>query len=288
MTTTDTFCNLRWIGAAAVAVLLGGTACGGAGSVSQSSPAVSAQPAPAGDLRAAGLSDPSFLTPLGIEGKYADHSVTLVGAYADPARLVMILRVSPNDVQPGLVSVTDDQGGQNASGGGGPTGAGDFFWHMDAGPRPRPDGVAHLTARVQWELPTGNPASPVAPLVLKFNLPVHKAVSLPAGSPFHLGSWTVTIQTLQVTPATVHVAALFEGASSDDLFGPNHLDLMTVLDETGKPLGPVSGGGGIAAGGNLAEFQWMRPISAGTYQLRFHGNGATHTVDLTVPASASI
>jgi hypothetical protein len=200
----------------------------------------------------------------------------------------MILRVSPNDVQPGLVSVTDDQGGQNVSAGGGPTGAGDFFWHMDAGPRPRPGGIAHLTAQIQWDLPTGNPASPVPPLVLKFNLPVHKSVSLPAGSPFHLGSWTVTIKTLQVTPATIHVGALFEGASGDDLMGPDHLDLMTVLDGTGTPLGPVSGGGGIAVGGTLLEFQWMRPVSAGTYQLRFHGNGATHTVSLNVPASAAI
>jgi len=228
-----------------------------------------------------------MLTLLQVSGRYADHAVTLMGAYADPARLVMIFQISPHDAQPDLVSVTDDQGGQNSSMGSSTSPGGNFIWHIDVGPRPGAGGIAHLKAEVRWGLPTGNPASPVSALVLKFDLPVHKSVSLPAGSPFHLGSWTVTIKTLQVTPATVHVEALFGGASGD-LAGPDHLDLITVLDGTGTPLRGVAGGGQIATGGWLAQFQWMRPVSAGTYQLRFHGNGATHTVNLEVPASSAI
>lgn len=82
--------------------------------------------------------------------------------------------------------------------------------------------------------------------------------------------------------------ALFEEVSGDELTGPNNLDLITVLDETGTQLLPVSGGGQIASGGYLLQFQWMRPVSAGEYQLRFHGNGAIHTMTLNVPASAWI
>lgn len=284
MTTSVT----AWLAFAASAVLIGATSCGATAHVAQSSAAASTQPPPGGDLQAAGLSDPSFLTPLHVEGKYADHTVSLIGAYADPGRLVLIIQVKPDDVEPTMVSITDDQGAQNTSSGLVPGAPGDFIWHWDAGPRPGAGGIAHLKAQVQWELPTGNPASPVQPLVLQFNLPVHGSVSLPVGAPFQLGSWTVTIQTLQVTPATVHIAALFAGASSDELMAPHNLDLITVRDQSGTPLRPVSGGGGIAAGGALVFFQWMRPVSAGTYQLRFHGNGATHTLALQVPASATI
>jgi hypothetical protein len=282
------FCKRQWLTLGAVASLLGVTACGPSAPIGQSIPAVSTQPLPDTDLRAAGLSDPTLLSPLHVQGEFAAHTITLTGAYADPARLVLIIQVKPDAVEPDMVSVTDDQGAQNSSSGELPGAPGDFIWHQDVGPRPGAGGIAHLKVQVAWGLPTGNPASPVQPLVLKFNLPVHHSVSLPGGAPFQLGSWTVTIQTLQVTPATVHVAALFEGASGNDLIGPPNLDLITVLDQTGTPLPAVSGGGGMAVGGTLVDFEWMRPVSAGTYQLRFHGNGATHTLALQVPASATI
>jgi hypothetical protein len=252
---------------------------------------VAAPPIPAEDLQFAGLSDAALITPLHVEGKYVDHTVTLIGAYADPARIVLILQVKPNDAQPPFVPLTDDQGELNASGGGGPTGTGDFVWHVDAGPRVGADGIAHLKAGVRLDLPKlpqGTTVAQLEPLVLKFDLRVHKSTLLPVGAPFHLGRWTVTIKTLEVTPATIHLDALFEGASSDDLLGPSHLDLITVLDETCAPLRPVAGGTTIASGGYDVHFQWMRPPSAATYQLRFHGNGATHTMALKVPASGTI
>jgi hypothetical protein len=243
------------------------------------------------DLQFAGLSDPALVTPLNVEGKFVDHTITLIGAYADPARIVLILQVKPNDAQPTLFPVTDDQGELNASGGGGLTPSGNFVWHVDAGPRVGADGIAHLKATIRLELPglpLGTTIAQLAPLVLKFDLPVHKSALLPVGPPFQLGKWPVTIKMLEVTPATVHLEALFEGASSDDLLGPSHQDLITLLDETCTQLRQVTGGATIAERGYTVNFQWVRLPSAATYQLRFHVNGATRTIALKVPASGTI
>jgi len=80
---------------------------------------------PPGDFDAAGLSTASALvTPLQLEATNAQGKLTLIGAYADPARTVLLFRTTPDFRLPPGISVSDDQGFINASssGGGGLTG----------------------------------------------------------------------------------------------------------------------------------------------------------------------
>jgi len=84
----------------------------------------------------------------------------------------------------------------------------------------------------------------------------------------------------------IHVQALFVGAHLEDIDppGPRPNDPITLLDEAGKSLVDVGGGGSLEVQGASLDFQWIRPIPAGTYQLNFRIPGATHTVTLNVPA----
>jgi hypothetical protein len=66
--------------------------------------------------------------------------------------------------------------------------------------------------------------------------------------------------------------------------GPPPNEPISLLDDGGKSLRPVSGGGSLEAGGAALDMQWMRPAAAGTYHLDFHLPGATHTVTVNVPA----
>jgi hypothetical protein len=254
-------------------------ACTSAGTAARPSPSISPSPVPTDLLSLAGLSSPDLMTPLGMTGTIGPDKVTLLGAYADPVRIVLVARVDPAGAGPGF-NLEDDGGFISAGGGGANMPSGDVYQGYDTGPHVAAGQVAHFKAHVVVELPSGNPMTPAPTLVFSFAVRVQTVDHLPTGTPFQLGPFHVTIEHLDITPGFINLEALLGGASMDDVIGPDKQDFVTAIDSSGTKLRTVAGGGGIAAGGASIHFQWTRPTGNGTYSIRFNLNGATHTTPL--------
>ena len=246
----------------------------------------SSPPLPDEDLKGAGLSEACLLTRLDLKATEGTHTITLLGAYADAARTVMIVRVSPDDEGTPQGDLTEDvQGGFGGGGGGGPGAPGDWILYTSAGPQAMAGRIASFKAH--FVLGDQGPPGLTDPgVTIAFKLRVFSATPLQAPHPFQLGKWQVMLRVLEATPAVIHVQALFVGAHLEDIDppGPRPNDPITLLDEAGKSLRGVSGGGSLEAQGASLDFEWMRPIAAGTYHLNFQLPGATHTVTVNVPA----
>lgn len=112
-----------------------------------------------------------------------------------------------------------------------------------------------------------------------------------APDPFWLGRWKVTVETLEMTPDVVHMVALVNGASPVALEGPSIAPFVELLDSAGNPVRVLEGGAGITVPkGQLnpinyqnsrSRNQWLRP-PAGTYRLRFQGNGGRVEIPLII------
>jgi hypothetical protein len=254
-------------------------ACGGGSSAAKPSPSTSPSPVPTDLMSLAGMSSPDLMTPLAVGGTIGTYRVTLLGAYADPVRIVLVAHVDPADAGP-LFNLEDDGGLISSSGGGANTPSGDVYQGYDAGPHEAAGQVAHFKVHVVVQLPSGNPATPAPKLVLSFAVRVQTVTHLPAGAPFQLGRFNVTIQHLDITPAFINLEASFAGASVDDVAGPDKQNLVTAVDSSGNRLRTVAGGAGIGDGGADVHFQWMRPVGNGTYAIHFSLNGATHSTPL--------
>jgi hypothetical protein len=239
---------------------------------------------PPGDFDAAGLATASALvTPFNLTATNAQGHLTLIGAYADPARTVLLFRTSlALDVRSPLsVSVSDDQGLLNASSSRGSSGiTGEFYYSLDAGPRPGHDGVAHLTLSLLG----------MTPATLPFALKVQPSVAIAAvPSQFNAGSWKVTVEKAEITPSVIHVQAFIDGASVSET-GPSTLSLV---NERG-PVRAVAYSAGVTVPkqqltaetykSTRMNAQWLRPDSAGTYKLTFTGGGGTQTFTFLVEA----
>jgi hypothetical protein len=235
---------------------------------------------PPGDFDAAGLSTASALvTPFQLESTNAQGKLTLIGAYADPARTVLLFRTTPDFRLPIGISVSDDQGVINASStaGGGLTG--EYFYSVDAGPRPGPDGRAHLTVTV----PGFPPNRPAGMNTYTLALKVQQSTTLAiVPSQFDLGSWKVTIEAAEVTPSVIHLQAVVNGAFVPQI----GTSVVTLSDPLGQTVNPSVLGASATTDYKVtrANVQWPRPTSPGVYQLRFAGGGGTHTVDLMIQA----
>jgi hypothetical protein len=240
------------------------------------------------DLEAAGLSEPCLLTRLDLKATEGGRTITLLGAYADTARVVLIVRPRPDDQgTPNPPTLTEDvEGWLNSASGGLPVipaiPAGDYVIYFSSGFQAMAGRTAHIKAT--WRLGTNGPPGLNDPgVTMAFSLHVFTSTPLQAPHQFQLGKWQVAIRVLEATPAVIHVRAVFVGATFDDIpLGP--IEPITMLDEAGKSLRPVSGGGGPTdPQGAALEMQWMRPIPAGTYHLNFQLPGATHSVTVNVP-----
>ena len=249
---------------------------------------------PDADLAAAGLSGQGDLvTPVNITKQIGTNQVTVIGAYADPARTVLFFRESAGGFP--MVSINDDYGFINASSSGNGGASGDYVFILDAGPRPGSDGMAHLKVSVAGFQPAAGPGSgSLAPANWTFSiqLPLQQSI-LVAAVPqrFLLGAWTVTLEVADATPSVVRAQVLIDGASVDDL-GPNYP--VTLVDAAGNQLVQTAASAGVTVPkGQLDSSNykrtrlyaaWKRPASAGTYQLRFEGSGAVVKIPVNIPA----
>jgi hypothetical protein len=249
---------------------------------------------PDADLAVVGLTGQGDLvTPLQITKQFGNSHVTVIGAYADPARTVLFFR-APDAGSP-MVSINDDYGFLNASSSGTGGASGDYVFILDAGPRPGADGTAHLKVSVTGFMPPAGPASgsPVqANWTFSLQLPLQQSI-LVAAVPqrFLLGAWTVTLEVADATPSVVRAQALIDGLSVGDI-GANYP--VTLVDASGKALVQTAASASVTVpkgqlnSSNYKQTRlyaaWKRPATAGTYQLRFEGSGAVVKIPVNIPA----
>ena len=254
-------------------------------------------PLPTQDLVAAGLTKVADLvTPFDIPATDAGRTITLIAAYADPARTVLVFRESPDMGVPS-VEVNDDQGWINSSTSGGPVREpgyrGDYYFALDDGPHAGADGLTHLRIGIsglnRWTPAGGHVDGHWAFTVA---LKVESGLTLAAPAQFRLGAWTVKIETLELTPSVVHLQAVVSGASPDELSGPGvKYAFLDLLDAGGHPVKVVAAGAGVTVPkqqlnasnyrNSRINYQWSRP-EIGSYHLLFHGGGGVFTLPLTV------
>lgn len=296
----------RVIAAAAIGVALVLAGCGRAPTATVvATAATAAHPAtslvvthllPAADLAAARLTDVAELvTPLELSSVDNGRTVTLIGAYADPARTVLIFRESPDMGLPSA-SVNDEVGQINASSSAGPVRSpgirGDYYFALDGGPHPGVDGLAHLAITIS-HLDRWTPAGGIVNGNWAFTaaLRVQSGQALPAPGQFRLGTWNVTVETLEVTPAVIHLQTVVNGASPEALVGPGKGAFVELVDGAGNPVRVLASGAGITVPkGQLNPInyqnsrtrdEWVRP-AAGTYKLRFQGGGGRYEITVVV------
>jgi hypothetical protein len=261
---------------------------------------------PPGDIDAAGLSSATALvTPCWLNAANGARKLTFIGAYADPARTVLLFSTNPGQQPcqyprqyarcftiPPTISISDDQGSINASsstGGGLPD---EYFFSLDAGPRPGADGIANLTVTVPGFSPNGpTDGSQPAPGEWAFSLALKVQPSVTIGavpSQFDLGSWKVTTEAAEVTPSVIHVQTLINGAAVADLAPTT----VVLLDSSGLRVNPVVSTAAVTVPKEQlnstndkitrVNYQWLRPAAGGTYQLQFSGGGGARTININV------
>ena len=265
-------------------------------SVHTASALVVTHPIPPLDLEMAGLTPVAELvTPLQIPSTDNGRSIMLIGAYADTARTAFVFRETPDMGLPNL-RVSDEQGLVSAGGSAGPVHSpgfrGDYYVTLDEGVHAGPDGVAHLTLNIA-QLQIWSPAGGIVEGNWAFTvaLNVQPGQILAAPNPFWLGRWKVTVETLEITPDVVCMVALVNGASPVALEGPWTARFVELLDSAGNPLRVLEGGAGITVPklqlnpvnyqNSRSRNEWLRP-AAGTYRLRFQGNGGRYEIAIVV------
>jgi hypothetical protein len=253
---------------------------------------------PAQDLLAARLTNVgSLITPFRVDSTSSGLTITLIGAYADPARTVVFFRGAGNyQVATGVI--TDEQGLINAGSGGGSVkpSAGDTYFSLDGGAHPGADGVAHITITVtNLHLYQLNSVSYLSgSWSWSIPLKVQPAITLPAPAPFALGRWAIGIEILEVTPSVIHLRAVINGVSPGAISGPGMQEVVQLFDASGTRINAYSSTAGIVVPKQLVnpvnyqnsriEYEWPRPSGGGTFQLRFQGGGGVYLIPLTIEA----
>jgi hypothetical protein len=236
-----------------------------------------------------------LVTPLQLSSTDNGRTITLIGAYADVARTVLIFRESQDLGLPSVI-VSDDQGMINAGSSAGPIRSpgvrSDYYIALDDGARPGSDGLAHLGITI-GHLTRWTPAGGAVEGNWSFNvaLTVQPGQVLPAPNQFRLGAWKVTIERLELTPTVVHLQTLVNGASPVAIGGPPNADFVELVDAAGVPVKSLGGGASITVPKqqvNPVNYQnartyntWLRP-AAGTYRLRFQGSGSHFDIPIVI------
>ena len=261
---------------------------------------------PPGDFEAAGLSIATArVTPCQLNAANGPRKLTFIGAYADPARTVLLFSTNRGQQPcqyprqyarcftiPPTISISDDHGLINASsstGGGLPD---EYFFSLDAGPRPGTDGIANLTVTVPGFSPNG-PADGFQPApgewAFSLALKVQPSVTIGAvPNQFDLGSWKVTTEAAEVTPSVIHIQTVINGALVTDVVSTT----VVLLDSSGTPVNQIVTSAAVTVPKQQLNStndkitrvndQWLRPAAGGTYQLQFSGGGGERTINFSV------
>lgn len=246
---------------------------------------------PDADLAAAQLTgaSASLVTPLHLVATSDGKVLTLIGAYADPARTALFFRGIVGGEFP-YASISDDQGFINSGSTSGPGSFGDSYFILGAGPHADTTGVAHLTVDVTFHDVNGPPSNVHWRFV--FDLPVQSETAL-AITPAMLtvGTWKINVEAFAATPVLVRFQAVIDGGTIDDLSN----QALRLLDSAGNPVKSLGQGAAITTPKQLGptkQFRlfvaWVRPSSGGEFTLEFTGGGSTYTGRVSIPAASFV
>jgi hypothetical protein len=242
------------------------------------------QQVPTADLAQAGLTSAvGVMTDPNLTSIKNGRTLRLIGAYADPARIVLIFRTLPQAL-PGLVQIYDDRGLINAGAGGGDGSLGDDVFVLDQGPHAGTDGIAHLRVTLPFLQPSqpsqGNLIQ--GPWTFAFALKLQPAMALAlqprlAG----VGSWKVSVEAFEVTPSVIHLKLLVTGASPDSA-----ASAVKLIDEKGATIPPGDSSTTALSTGLQIDDAWPRPSTAAAYELKIDGGGGHYVGSFDVLAPA--
>lgn len=252
---------------------------------------------PAQDLLAARLTNlESLVTQFHVDSTSSGLTITLIGAYADPARTVLFFRGTGN-YQVEMGTINDDLGLINGSGNGRriKPSIDDSLFSLDGGgPHPGVDGVANLVIKVSYlrQYRVKSVTSLAGDWTWSIPLKVQPATTLPAPAQFALGRWRGNIELLEVTPSVIHLRAVINGVSPGSIVGPGIPEIVTLIDAPGTTIDVSSGSAGIIVPkqqvnavnyqNSRIEYEWPRPAAGGSFQLRFQGGGGSYAIPLTI------
>lgn len=240
------------------------------------------QQVPTADVAQAGLTSAvGVMTDPNLTSAKNGRTVRLIGAYADPARIALILRTLPQ-AQLGLVQVYDDRGLINAGGGGTDGSLGDDIFVLDQGPHAGTDGIAHLRVTIPFlqPMPPSQGNMIQGPWTFAFALKVQPATALALQTrPATIGSWKVSVDAFEFTPSVIHLSLLVTGASPDAAGSA-----VKLIGENGSAVEPAESSTTRLGAGLQLDYTWMRPNTAASYQLKIDGGGGHYVVSFSVPA----
>lgn len=243
---------------------------------------------PEADLAAAQLTGASanLVTPLHLVATSDGKVLTLIGAYADPARTALFFRGIEGSGLP-YASISDDQGFINSGSTYGHGSFGDSYFILGAGPHADTAGVAHLTVDVDFR-DVGGPTSN-GHWSFVFDLPVQSETALtmtPAMST--VGTWKINVEAFAATPVFIRFQAAIDGGTIDDLSN----QALRLVDSAGNPVRSLGEAAAITTPKQLGpskQFRlfvaWVRPPSGGEFTLEFTGGGSTYTGRVSIPAA---
>jgi len=246
---------------------------------------------PPEDLQAADLSGPvgDLVTPLNLSAVSNGRTVSLIGAYADTARIVLFFRSAPGSMA-GHAEIYDRTGLlNNGMGGSGSSRTGDSILILMAGAHPDARGIAHLNVAVdQYSSEpgdTGGTGTWNFSFDLKVQLPDKLAMRPPLAS---IGPWPVTMEAMEATPAVVRFQAVVKGASPSQVTS----SMVTLVDSSGHEVQRSSEYSElinqmffflvIGTPETRINVTWTRP-PAGTYELRISAHGSDYRAMLVIP-----
>lgn len=246
------------------------------------------------DLRVAAISGPlgRLVTPLNLSAVSGGMSVSLIGAYADTARIVLFFRGEDQrfSVHP---RIYDRTGFLNYGSGEGPGLPGDWVVILMGGAHPDANGKAHLDVAVdQYQ------ADPVGPGVsgtwnFSLDVKVQPPTALVMTPPLTaLGRWPVAVDAVEVTPTVVRFQVVVKGASPSDLTSLT----VTLVDARGHEVQKSSEYSEltnqmffflvIGSPETRIYVIWLRPL-ADAYELLITARGVDFRATLDIPAGPS-
>jgi hypothetical protein len=236
----------------------------------------------AGDwLRDAGLVGArDRITMVGSSASSSGYTVTLVGAYADSTRTVLLVHSNPPSIPGGgFETVLQDQFGRSYQFQGSVTDTRTGDETMQFEPLAWPDALtgARITLQISsidTATATGPRTSVAGTWTLRATLGVDVAQALPLPEPASLGAANFRFTSVTYTPATIEVDIEVTGVSADYLWrripdgGKGKLALqIELVDPSGQVINGNGGSGGDQSATQI-RFFGFRESGAGSYLLR--------------------